>query len=216
MTIHIFGGGTIMHVRSHLALCAPAKGRTARQLAQHFVDRGAQVKLHLTGLADADSVMDTNDDVEARLRDVLADPATRAVIFNVALCDVGGQIGDVPSGKYAQRLQTREMPEAGLAMTLRPTPKLLGLVHQLRPDVKTVGFKTTADETPEMQVARANRMSGEHGVTWVLANDVVTRNNIVLPGGGAATLSDAVYCGPDRQRAILALVERFSAEVAHG
>ena len=76
MTIHIFGGGTIMHVRSHMALCAPAKGGTARKLAELLRGKGASCELHLTGMADPDSSMDTNDDVEAELRRVLALPET--------------------------------------------------------------------------------------------------------------------------------------------
>jgi len=31
-TIEIFGGSTISHVRSHLALCMPAYGGTARKI----------------------------------------------------------------------------------------------------------------------------------------------------------------------------------------
>jgi hypothetical protein len=31
--IHIIGGGTVSHIGSHLALCAPAYGNTAHHLA---------------------------------------------------------------------------------------------------------------------------------------------------------------------------------------
>lgn len=215
MTIHIFGGGTISDVRSHMALCAKARGRTARRLGQLLIEDDVAVRMHLTFMADPDSELETNEDVERRLREVLALPSTRAIIANVALVDFAGQIGDVPSGKYAARLQTREVTEAGVTMTLQPKPKLLALVKQLRPDVLLVGFKTTADEAPHVQVVKANRMAKECGVDFILANDVVTRNNLVVRGGGAATLDNAAYAGQDREHALQVLVDVLMAEVRH-
>jgi phosphopantothenoylcysteine synthetase/decarboxylase len=216
MTIHIFGGGTIQHVRSHMALCAPARGRTARRLAQLLSKEDAQVQLHLTAMGDPDSDLETNEDVERRLREILAAPSTRGVIFNVALCDFSGQIGDIPSGKYAERLQTREVAGGGLPMTLRPTPKLLGLVRELRPDVKTVGFKTTAHESVSVQLARSNRMVNEAGVHLVLANDVGTRTNLVVPGTGNADFGATLFCGGDRAEALQVLASAFLKEVQRG
>ncbi len=175
MTIQIFGGGTIQHVRNHFALCAPAYGGTARQL---FALAGPDVaRLHLTKMADHRSTMETNEDVAQRLQEVLADPATRAVVFNVALCDYSGQIGDIPSGKYATRLSSRE---GELALRLTPAAKLLQGVKVLRPDVRVVGFKTTADRPPSTQVELAQRQIREAGVDFVLANDTVTRLNLLV------------------------------------
>lgn len=210
MTIHVFGGGTVTYVRNHLALCAPAAGTTARVLAQMLgaggaVDCAMPVVLHETRMANPSSRMESNDDVRQRLEEVLSMRDTRAVIFNVALCDFDGSIGDVPSGKYAERLQTREIEQEGLSMTLRPTPKLLGRVHALRPDVLSVGFKTTADASSAVQVQRANRMASQHTLNLVLANDTVTRNNLVLPGGGNAVLTDALFMGTDRSQALQVL-----------
>lgn len=216
MTIHIFGGGTLTHVRSHASLCAPARGGTARALEALCKPYGMPIKLHLTGMADHTSLMETNDDVELRLREVLADPAATYIIFNVALCDIEGQIGDIASGKYAERIQTRDIPDDGLLMKLRATKKLLGLVRELRPDIISVGFKTTTGETPEVQLARANRMAAEHGINWVLANDTATRNNIVLPGTGWATLGHASYNGTDRAAALATLVRNLFPDPFHG
>lgn len=175
MTIHIFGGGTVQYVRSHSAICAPAYGKTARTL---FAQLGATVaRLHLTRMADHESSMETNEEVAERLHEVLADPATRAVIFNVALCDHSGQIGDVPSGKYAKRLLSRDGDKV---MTLTPTPKLLSQVKAIRPDVFLVGFKTTAGDTQQEQHRLSLRQIEETGADIVFANDTVTRNNLVV------------------------------------
>lgn len=179
MTIHIFGGGTVQHVRNHAALCAPAYGKTARQL---FDQLGAGIaQLHLTRMADYRSPMETNEDVEVRLQEVLADPSSRAVVFNVALCDYAGQIGDVPSGKYAQRLSSREGTQL---MQLTPTKKLLAIVKATRPDILLVGFKTTADAVQRMQHRLALRQIAETGADWVFANDTVTRHNLLVNSDG--------------------------------
>lgn len=175
MTIHIFGGGTVQHVRNHMALCAPAYGSTARQLYAQLGSDAA--KLHLTRMADYQSLMETNEDVGAILMSVLADPTTRAVVFNVALCDFAGQIGDIPSGKYAKRLSSRE---GALAMNLTPTTKLLKLVKAARPDVMLVGFKTTADASKLEQHRLSLRQIEETQADIVLANDTVTRHNLLV------------------------------------
>lgn len=51
--IHVIGGGTFAPVRTHLAVCAPAFGRTAKLLrslyADAFVEGGTH--LHLTKMA---------------------------------------------------------------------------------------------------------------------------------------------------------------------
>jgi len=155
-TIHIFGGGTIQHVRSHFALCAPAYGQFAREMARRLgpttfrakiwqkVSRcGPKVHLHLTKMADSSSTMETNEDVASRVAQVLKDPNTKVVIFNVAMCDYSGHIGDVPSGKYATRMSSRD---GHTSVQLSPADKVLPSIHKLRPDVLVVGFKTTTGE----------------------------------------------------------------------
>lgn len=177
--IHIFGGGTVQFVRNHLALCAPAYGTTARRLAAALHAQGLAdaVELHLTKMADFRSEMETNADVQGRLADVLAAPETRVVVFNVALCDYTGSIGQVPPGKYAPRLHSRE---GTLDMQLQPAFKLLSTVKHQRPDVFLVGFKTTAGSSIEEQAQLARRQIAETAVDLVWANDTVTRTNFLV------------------------------------
>lgn len=208
-----------MHVRNHMALCAPAYGGTAKALVAMLnarIEANARhlaVDLRLTKMADPSSILETNTDVEEALLQVLNDPQTAAIVFNVALCDFEGHIGDIASGKYAERLQTRAVTEEGLGLTLRPTKKLLGLVHALRPDIVSVGFKTTANESAQIQVDKSNRMSREAGISWVLANDTVTRNNVVLRGGPDRTIDDAVFNGTDRNDALQSLVNALLSDL---
>lgn len=176
--IHIFGGGTISHVRSHLALCAPAYGGTARKLVEELTRRGlgAQVSLELTRMAEHTSDLETNDDVARRVARLLNDPNVKAIVFNVALCDFEGQIGCTPSGKYAFRLKSRD--GSGVTMRLKPAAKVLATIKAARPDIYLVGFKTTTGDGVDQQVGLARRQIAETGADLVVANDTGTRVNI--------------------------------------
>jgi hypothetical protein len=106
------------HVRNHLSLCAPAYGGTVRQLAPMLQEQLCQQGLSdrydieevFTRMADSRSMLETNDDVAAWLDQVIADKSVRVVVFNVALADFNGIIGDVPSGKHAERLKMSSTP----------------------------------------------------------------------------------------------------------
>lgn len=181
-SILIYGGGTIMPVRSHLALCAPAFGTTAKLLGEQLQSRGqVSFAVNLTRMADPRSELVTNDDVWAHLQQALLRPETAVIIFNVALCDFAGQIGEVPSGFHAPRLSSRE--QAPL-ISLTPTDKLLARIKALRPDVFLVGFKTTANQPEQEQVRLAIRQIDETGTDLVFANDTVTRNNLLVSEEG--------------------------------
>lgn len=111
------------------------------------------------------------------------------------------------------------MIESGLQLVLQPTAKLLGLVKKMRPDITSVGFKTTADEPVQTQISKANRMAREHGITWMLANDTVTRNNVVLRSDVRTrprTLEDARYNGTNRAIALQALATGFLHDIRRG
>lgn len=220
--IVVFGGGTITHLRSHFALCAPAYGTTARKIAgmltHEIQTRGLnyEVDLRLTKMADAQSSMETNDEVEQELRSVLEDPSVVSIVFNVALCDFEGQVGSTPSGKYAERLQTRSLSTTDATISLKATSKLLGLVQSLRPDVMVVGFKTTAGDTSQGQSEKVQRQIQETGVAWVFANDTVTRNNMLVQKN-ENTQGEQVYSGPDREQALEMLARHLvrAARNAH-
>ncbi len=173
--IHIFGGGTFSHVRSHLALAAPAFGKTARFI--HGMHAPFAAQLHLTRMADPTASMVTNADVAERLAEVVADPLTRVIYMNAALCDYEGQIDDVQSGKHAERLQSRrDRP----FMQLRAAEKLIGSIRHTRKDIFAVGFKTTAGATEDEQYAAALNALKRDSLNLVLANDVVTRVNMIV------------------------------------
>src|SRR6516225_8217161 len=130
--VHILGGGTLAYVRSHLALCAPVYGTTARKLDRLCRAQGDKldVVLHLTRMAGGDKDLETVDDVARLLDEIVADLATKIVFVNVALCDFRGVVGDERDcHKHGRRLSTRSesIPKQ---MELRPLPNLIGCVRR--------------------------------------------------------------------------------------
>jgi len=177
--IIIYGGGTFSHIRNHLSLCAMSFGTTAKWLKNHL----PQATLRLTKMADSTSNLVTNDDVLGDLEIYLADPHTSTIIMSAALCDYEGQIGNVKSGSHAERLQTRKGPAL---LNLLPAPKVIDFIKALRPDIKIIGFKTTTDKPLYIQLEQANRMD----VSVVLANDTVSRSNVLVTQGGSYICSN--------------------------
>lgn len=190
---YILGGGTFSFVRNHLALSAPAFGETARKLktlADEASTRptGMANFLALTKMASPATTpygtysptgnwLVTNDDVAKLTDQLIADPATKIIFFNVALCDFDGGIGDVASGKYADRLKTAE---GNQQMTLSPADKVLRRIRKERKDIFLVAFKTTTGATEDEQYAAGLNLLKANSCNLVLANDTVTRTNMII------------------------------------
>lgn len=176
-TIHVVGGGTIVHVRNHLALSAPAYGSTAREMAGICKRMGHKVRLTLTRMADASSAYETNDDMARLASEIVADKKTRIVFWNPAICDYTGQVGDVAPARKAQRLKTNAGAQV---MNLKPSDKIVSSIRATRKDIFLVAFKTTTGATEdEMYLAGLKLMKGSH-INLVLVNDVVNRINMVV------------------------------------
>ncbi|MCA9351317.1 class II aldolase/adducin family protein [Patescibacteria group bacterium] len=207
MKIHIIGGGTFTHVRSHLALAAPAFGETAKHISELFnadkriLDRGFEVCLHLTRMAGGSKDAPvTNEDVADLVNELVQDSDTRIIIFSVALADYQGHIDDVPSGKYAKRLQTRVEQEVHMVLT--PTDKIIGTIRKNRKDIFLVGFKTTTGETSDVQYQRGLSLLKSNSCNLVLANDTQTRNNMIISPEESRLMEDV-----DRSKVLENLVD---------
>jgi hypothetical protein len=187
--IHVIGGGTFSPIRNHMALSAIAFGNTARFLYKElskktFYNDELSVHLHLTKMATGGASVEsetrylvTNDDVAELLETLKADPDTRVIIMNAALCDYDGQVGDVASGSHAQRLKTAEGEQA---LKLTPAAKLIGEIRKTRKDIFVVGFKTTTNATSQEQYVTALNSLKAGSINLMLANDTVTRNNMIV------------------------------------
>lgn len=188
--IHVFGGGTIQHVRPHLALCAPAYGTAAKKIADILRDRDLFGLLHLTRMAGGD--LETNEDVGRRVDFILRDPEPSIVFMSAALCDFEGSVlepgtfGSVPSasGKDQPRLSTSASPS--YEMLLRPAEKVIGKIRKVRKDIFLVGFKTTAGATRDEQYLAGLGLLKRSSCNLVLANDLHTRLNMIVTPEQAA------------------------------
>lgn len=199
--VYVIGGGTFSYVRTHLALAAPAFGRTARVLSGVARERFSEmdVELILTKMADSKSDIVTNSDVAAVVDRLVHDNTTKVVFFNVAMCDFEGKIGDVESDKYAERLRTAD---GACQMNLYPAEKVLRQIRKVRKDIFLVGFKTTAGAQPREQYIRGLELLKQASCNLVLANDVVTRLNMVI------TPEESKYSmTTDREAALKELVD---------
>lgn len=192
--IEIIGGGTVSHVRNHLALCAPAYGTTARALYSLALDRekssGYRAGMHLTKMADPIySNLETNEDVSKLVDDLIADPNTKIIFFNVALVDFEGSVDyyqpntignaykQTHSGKYVERLKTSE---GNKSLTIVPLPKLISKIRKERKDIFLVAFKTTCGATEDEQFLTGLHLLKVNSCNLVLANDTKTRVNMII------------------------------------
>lgn len=217
--VHIIGGGTVFHVRPHLAISAPAYGATARQIYDMYDEFTEELEqtshLHLTKMANnGDGDLETNADIGRLLTKLVADPDTKVVFLTAALCDFEGAVlaedwpidDETPSdaevtlsGKDQPRLKTSEGDQL---MKLIPAAKLIGKIRKARKDIFLVGFKTTAGATEDEQYLAGLTLLKTTSCNLVLANDVHTRQNLIV----APELA-RYSVTTDRQKALYELVK---------
>ncbi len=200
-TITILGGGTFSHVRSHLALAVPAFGETARKLWGIVGGKfqNMDIKLVLTKMADSNSKIVTNEDVSDFVDQLINENLTKIIFFNVAMTDYDGKIGDVESGKYAERLNSSDGVQQ---MMLSTKEKVLAKIRKQRKDIFLVAFKTTSNATKEEMFLKGLNLMKKNSCNLVLVNDMVTRENMII------TPEESTYSvTTDRDAALSDLVE---------
>ena len=193
--IIILGGGTNTYISNHLALSAPAYGTTAKTLANKFrrhEENKMEVDLYLTKMASSDSIHlgrnlpDTPEEIEELVDKLIADPATRVIIFNVAMVDYKPtslftlesnsydaynprEITD-KFGKYTGRLNTSKLPEVCLELSVQD--KIIQKIRKERKDILLVGFKTTCGATKAEQFQKGLKLCKDASANIVFVNDV--------------------------------------------
>lgn len=185
--IHIVGGGTIEPIRSHLDLSANPRGTTAKALAELCVTEMSEmdVRLHLTRTADPESNIKTSEDMEDLAHAIADNLDSRVVFWSPAITDFKGTVGNTPSGTHADRLDSRSSEPQ--IIELVPVPKIAPILRQhpnndgiVRKDLFAVGFKTTTNAPRHEQFAAGLRALKENSFNLVLANDSVTRRNMII------------------------------------
>src|SRR5690606_5305518 len=120
-------------------------------------------------------------------RGLVGDPASKVIFWSPAVADFAGQVGDVLSGLHADRLSSAR----GYDMRLEPTDKIVPTFKQEgldgnppRSDLFVVGFKTTTDKEPDEQCAAGLNLLIKNNLDLVLANDTITRCNVIVTPEG--------------------------------
>lgn len=208
--IHIFGGGTVSHIASHLALSAPAYGTTARKIAalcsERFGDK-LDVKLELTNMAlGGHGPLNTPEDIATRVKELVADPLTKIVFFSCAIVDYTPCVVTDPDGypedhlvsncgKYSSRLDSRLHPD--IRIEAEKTQKIISEIRKTRKDIFLVGFKTTCGLTDKEMYLKGLRLCKDASCNLVLVNDVKRRHNMII------TPEEAAYCETSDRDAVL-------------
>ena len=205
--IHIVGGGTIEPVREHLAISARAYGNTARRIGELCSTywAGMDVNVHLTKMADPTSTIETSQDLRVLAEEIVTDFSSKVVFWSPAVADFRGEVGEEQSGLHAQRLKS----VGEHTMRLIPNDKIVTMFRKdsvagmkPRKDIFAVGFKTTTGASPEEQYSAGLKLVKSASLNLVLANDTVTRNNMVV------TPEEAPYHETtDREAALRGLLE---------
>jgi hypothetical protein len=213
-TIQIIAGGTLSHIRPHLALAAPAYGTVGDQLfrlcCKHFKEVPSSIKLDRTKLAGGKR-LETNSDVEEFVDKLIADPKTKIIFFPVALCDFEVfHIDDGPRydgglsiGKEHSRLKTSDGQRT---LMLRPAKKIVEKIRKERKDIFLVAFKTTAGATEDEMFKAGMSLLKKNSCNLVLVNDIAKRMNMVLTPEMAR-----YHVTSDRYEALKGLVEMTAA-----
>lgn len=210
--IYILGGGTFSDVRCHQSLSVRAFGETAielekifiRQLKEQNLDSEYAVKLILTRMGQPHNNpynLISNQDVANLLDTLISDLNTKAIIQNVALCDFDGQIGDIVSGKHAERLRTSE---GNVSMVMTPAPKLIKKIREERKDIFAVGFKTTESQDEKTQYLRGLNLLKNNSLNLVLANDVGNHRNMII------TPEESHYCETTDRHEVLEFLVKMT------
>lgn len=169
----VIGGGTFNTVACHLSLAAPAFGTTARQLEKLLQKKtDIEVVLTLTKMADYNSNIISNDDLQNYVNELLKDLTIKVIIFNAAVCDFSM---DNPTDQ--QRLSSANNYNVVLNGI---TKKILQEIKIIRPDIFVVGFKTTAGATESSQIQLGEKSLISNNADLVLANDTVYKRNILI------------------------------------
>lgn len=208
--IAVFSGGTVVHVRPHFSLCAPAYGNIGTLLedklraADHLAnllpprDNFWLIDSYKTKMAGGSSI-ETNEDLANKVDEVLEDLDVSAIVMAAAVCDFEPAYIDSNSsfsecssqfGKDQQRLSSsREM-----YLHIRPSIKIIEKIKQKRPDIFLATFKTTSDETMQALKDKSMQNLRKSGADIVFGNDIKNRFNIIVSNTETEIFDTRVEC----------------------
>ncbi len=189
---YIISGGTFVSVAPHFSLAAPAFGAVGHAIAallpsafdaanQRYDTRLILTRMALGGTERSRAEealfrdagikdLTTNNDLEKLIDHLITLRDTSMIVLAAAVCDF------VPESVSEIRLSSSEPRTLGLV----PDEKIVQKIRRLRKDIFLVGFKTTTDATADEQYLAGLKLMKTASCNLVLANDLVTRRNMVI------------------------------------
>lgn len=212
MKYYIIAGGTFSRVAPHLSLAAPAFGSVGtmlRRLLLWHIPVNDEVVLILTRMAQGGEQRTTrehalfgqagiedlksNEDLAKLIDHLVADTDTKSIILPAAICDFEA------ASPREERLSSAT---DYYSLVLKPSEKIAQRIRKERKDIFLVLFKNTAGDDAATQYAKGLALLKRSSANLVLANDTVTRLNMVI------TPEQARYHeSTDRPTAIAGLAE---------
>jgi hypothetical protein len=198
--IHIFSGGTVFHVANHLALSAPAYGETGKKLVDLCKKQfnGMSVINHPTKMAGGD--LETNEDVQKRVAELVGATDTKVIFFNCALVDWDMSaitVGDDCSNKFGKYTKRLESSGKRPILYLKPAEKIVNHIRKDRKDIFLVAFKTTCGASKQEMYEKGLNLCKKASANLVLVNDTKTRWNMIV------TPEEAAYGETDDRDTVL-------------
>lgn len=197
----------------HFAICAPAYGqvgrRITRQLAKHIARQpnlaawsthliptkmagrpAPKVRRQLAELGYTGN-LETNADLHSLAHCLLESPSTGCIVMAAAICDFEPDAMQVHAdwveasqtsafGKDQPRLHHAQL----VTLRLRSSEKIVASIKAQRPDILLVSFKTTAGCSQRELARQAAENAQKTASDLVFANDLHTRQNLVVQPDG--------------------------------
>ena len=210
--IYVIAGGTVVHVRPHFSICAPAYGQVGRAIYDRLVKsihsegwesflRVYLVNTRMAGQNPAATVNrlcelgitkapETNEDIRALTSALVSEGATIGIVMAAAICDFEpvelrtlDSQGVRVTAEFG-KTQERLHHIDSLSLTMRASDKVIDEIKQSRPDIALATFKTTAGLPEEEIVAQALANLKRSRSDLVFANDLHNRQNLVVTSTG--------------------------------
>mgnify|MGYP003624755289 CR=1 FL=1 len=171
--IHIVGGGTINPIAGHLSLCSYAQGGTARRIERIYKESHPQMEtvLHLSKMAGGSS-FHTTDELRELVEKIKADPETRIIVMNAAVCDFEADGGDDTKPRPGKHLS---------AIEVNPTPSIIkGIRDSNHKQIFLVGFKNTVNKGPGEMFLDGLTLCKSSSCNLVFVNDSINKRNMII------------------------------------
>lgn len=193
-------GGTMVHIRPHLSLCAPAYANISNLFYNEFQEKNIKKLLPFeyiqtfTKMADSKSHIETNEDMVGYVKELIRDPSVKCIIMAAAICDFDVSsietytTSSLDIGKQFDRLKSNEE----VSLNLVQSDKIVSLIKKHRPDILLISFKTTSGDSLDYLTNKCIESMEVNDSDFVFGNDIKNKVNILIDSSDKLTEDDSL------------------------